>query len=94
MEAFAAVDEDRDALIRAFEGAVADRAAGRVIVRVPDDLARDAISIGSLDDTVVVQRLRAAGRAVHAHYVVRADRVTFVVQWPCGTLKVYDVASV
>lgn len=85
------VDQAPEAVVRAFTTAVSERCNGCAVATLPLDLERGALESGSLDDTPVIRKLAANGRFAHAHYFVYAVGVTFVVQWPCGTLKRYDV---
>lgn len=91
MEALEPDYEDYAAVVRAFTDAVVDQRNGRVVTGVPADLERDAIETGTLDDAAIIWRLRASGLAVDALYFRRPNGLTFIVRWPCGTMKLYDV---
>jgi hypothetical protein len=81
-----------DALVRAFCAAVADRRSGRILASVPADFEHDALETGSLDDVEVIRRLRASDGTAHARYAIHRGGVTFIVKWPCGTLKLYEAS--
>jgi hypothetical protein len=80
-----------EAIVRAFTSAVSDRSKGQEIDALPLALVREAVATGSLHDTPIIRQLSAAGRVTRARYFVHSTGVTFVVHWPCGTLKRYDV---